>query len=201
MARRSGSAILDLLLLFALVYLLQFVSAVAGLVSTLFVLSPPITDEPWTVVTSVYAHAGFDHLLSNAVALIVFGWPVARATTRLRFHMFFLAAGALAGVSQILVSGTLAPFPVVTAATAGVLGASGGVFALLGYLLASNRLSSRFGGLVEVPIWLTALAYVVIAVALTLVTASPGVALIAHFTGLTVGLFAGKLNLLSLGRP
>lgn len=200
MSGRSGSPILELLVAFVVVQVLQLVTAFAGLVDTLFVLSAPITENPWTVVTSVYAHAGPGHLFSNALALVVFGWPIARATTRARFHLFFLGAGAIAGIAQVTL-GTVPALVVGSGAPAvGVIGASGGVFALLGYLLAGNRLSSGLAGVVSVPPWLTALVFVGLAVGITIATASPGVALIAHFTGLVVGLGAGRLNLLAVGR-
>ena len=188
MVDRSGSPILEVLLLFILVYVAQVVTALADLLGALFILSPPITENPWTVVTSVYAHGGIGHLVSNAIALVLFGWPVARATTRTRFHLFFIVSGALAGVSQIVISDALAGFPVIGAdATAGVLGASGAVFALLGYLLASNRLSTGVAGFVRIPLWLSMLVFTIVAAAVTMLTASPGVALIAHFTGLQIG--------------
>jgi len=199
MADRSGSPILELLLVFALVFVAQVVSGLANLVGALFVLSPPVTENPWTVVTSVYAHAGPGHLLSNAVALVLFGWPVARATTRLRFHLFFALTGAIAGVSQIILSDALASLPLISfSATPGVLGASGAVFALLGYLLASNRLSSTLAGIARVPAWVSLILFAGIAAAVTLLTAAPGIALIAHFTGLFVGLIAGRLRVLNV---
>jgi membrane associated rhomboid family serine protease len=188
MAKGSGAPILELLVAFVVVYILQLLSAFAGLVGSLFVLSAPISENPWTVVTSIYAHNGFGHLFSNAVALVLFGWPVARATTRLRFHLFVIVSGAIAGITQIVASDA-----------AGVLGASGAVFALLGYLLAGNRLSSSFAQVVRVPTWVTLLVFVVIAAVVTLATASPGVALIAHFAGLLVGLIAGRVGLLNSG--
>lgn len=189
MAKGSAVPVLELLVAFIVVFVLQFITAFAGLVGSLFVLSPPISQNPWTVVTSIYAHNGIGHLLSNAVALVLFGWPVARATTRFRFHLFFIFSGAVAGVTQILVSNA-----------GGVLGASGAVFALLGYLIAGNRLSSSLARAVRVPTWVTLLVFVAIAAAVTLATASPGVALIAHFGGLLVGLFAGRIGLLDTGR-
>jgi len=201
MSTRSGSPILEILLAFVVVYVLQVLTAFADLVSTLFVLSVPLTENPWTVVTSVYAHAGIEHLLSNAIALVIFGWPVARATTRTRFHLFFVGAGALAGIAQVTLSSSLPLVPGIGAAPAvGVIGASGGVFALLGYLLASNRLSSGLSSVVAVPAWVTALVFVTLAIGITVATASPGAALIAHFTGLIVGLVAGRLNLLATRR-
>ena len=186
MARASGGAVFELLAVFVLVYALQLVSAFAGLVGSLFVLSPPVSEHPWTVVTSIYAHDGLGHLVSNAIALLIFGWPVARATTRFRFHLFVVVSGSLAGLTQILVT-----------VVAGVLGASGAVFALLGYLLAGNRLSSSLASLVEIPTWLALTVFVIIAAVVTLATASPGVALIAHFVGLMVGLLAGRIGVLN----
>lgn len=194
-----GSPILELLVVFALVFVVQGITALAGLMGGLFVLAPPLATNPWTIVTSVYAHSGFGHLLSNSLALIVFGWPVARATTRARFHAFFAATGAIAGSAQIVLTGLLAALPFVPVApTPGVLGASGAVFALLGYLVASNRLSTGLASFVDVPDWLAILVFVALAVALTLATASPGIALLAHFTGFLVGAAAGRARILAV---
>lgn len=201
MSSRSMMPVFELMFLFVVVYILQAVTAVADLVGELFVLQPPILDNPWTVVTSVFAHADLGHLLSNAIALAIIGIPVALFTTRFRFHAFFVTAGAFAGISQIVVSDLLTVLPMVGfTASPGVLGASGGVFALLGYLLAGNRVSNTLGSIVTVPRWLTYLVFFVLAAVLTVVTATPGAALVAHFTGLLVGLLAGRLNLLDPGR-
>jgi len=197
----SAGPILELLGLFVVVFALQGITAVFGTMTGLFVLSPPISDNPWTIVTSVYAHGGLGHLLSNSLALIVFGWPVARATTRLRFHTFFVVTGAIAGISQILITNTVAATPLVAGSgTVGVLGASGAVFALLGYLIASNRLSVNLASFVDVPQWISLVVFLALAMAVTLATAAPGVALIAHFIGLFFGLLAGRARILSVGQ-
>ncbi|RKD95491.1 rhomboid family intramembrane serine protease [Halopiger aswanensis] len=199
----SSSPIVELLGIFVLVFVLQTVTALigVGVMAGLFVLAPPLTTNPWTIVTSVYAHGGLGHLVSNSVALVVFGWPVARATTRLRFHVFFAVTGAIAGVSQIVLSGAFAGLPFVGDwfAVRPVLGASGAVFALLGYLIASNRLSTGLASFVDVPDWVSALVFLGLAVAVTLATAAPGVALLAHFAGFLVGLVAGRLRVLQVG--
>lgn len=200
MARGSARPIIDLLVAFLIVHILQIVLLFVGLVNLLFVLSPPITAEPWTVVTSVYAHADIWHLLSNSIALVLFGYPLARATTRARFHAFFLTTGALAGVAQIAVTNLVATLPLIgLEPTVGVLGASGAVFAILGYLLASNPLSAGLGSRLSAPTWVTVLVFVAIAGVLTFLTASPGAALIAHFTGIVLGLAAGTANVLAVG--
>ncbi len=194
----TRSPLLDLVVVFALVYVLQLIAELANLMSGFFVLSAPVTENPWTVITSVYAHANIGHLLSNVIALVLFGLPIAAATTRVRFHLFFLSTGVIAGLSQILVTGALASAPVIGAsATPGVLGASGAVFALLGYLLASNRLATGVGSFLNPPRWLTYVVFFAIAALVTVATAQPGVALVAHFTGLFLGLVAGRFNLLA----
>ncbi|OLZ42605.1 rhomboid family intramembrane serine protease [Natrinema saccharevitans] len=197
---RSSSAVLEVLVVFVLVFVVQGLTALVGVMGTFFVLGPPLTANPWTIVTSVYAHDGLGHLVSNGLALLVFGWPVARATTRARFHAFVAVTGAVAGTAQIVLTRLLASVPLVPVAPSpGVLGASGAVFALLGYLLASNRLSSGLGSIVDVPPWLSALVVVGLAVAVTAATASPGVALLAHFTGFVVGAVAGRARVLAVG--
>ncbi|MFC4542935.1 rhomboid family intramembrane serine protease [Halosolutus amylolyticus] len=193
----DSSPILELLAIFVIVFAVQALTAFAGAMAGLFVLAPPLADDPWTIVTSVYAHKTFGHLVSNSVALVLFGWPVARATTRVRFHTFVLVTGALAGISQIVVTGALASLPIVPGTpTVGVLGASGAVFALLGYLLTGNRLSDAFASVIDVPRWATLLVFLVLAAIVTLATARPGIALVAHFTGLLLGLVAGRAGVL-----
>ena len=85
----------------------QLVSTLAlDAVSAVFILALPLSVNPWTIVTSVYAHASLGHLLVNAVALLVVGLVVERAISRLRFHVFFVTTGALAGVVQVVASVT-----------------------------------------------------------------------------------------------
>ena len=78
----SGSPIVETLVVFLLVAVAQTIAGLVGAMVGLFVLTPPVTENPWTIVTSVYAHDNLGHLFSNSVALVLFGWPVARATSR-----------------------------------------------------------------------------------------------------------------------
>ncbi|OIB56231.1 rhomboid family intramembrane serine protease [Natrialba sp. SSL1] len=207
-ASASGSAandgqsnpIFELLAIFGLVFLIQAITDLVGLMTGLFVLTLPLVENPWTIVTSVYAHGGLWHLLSNSLALVVFGWPVARATSRARFHTFVLVTGSIAGISQVLLSDFAAAAPIVSGDPVGVLGASGAIFALLGYLITGNRLSAGFASIIDVPQWLTLIVFVGLAIVVTLTTAAPGVALIAHFTGFLLGLLAGRTRLLQVQR-
>ncbi|MFD1641448.1 rhomboid family intramembrane serine protease [Halohasta litorea] len=184
----SRSPTLETLLLFVIVFALQGVTSLVGLIG-LFVLAPPITANPWTIVTSVYAHGSIPHLLSNSLALLLAGLLVERRTTRLRFHLFFLTVGALAGITQVVSTGLLGP------GTA-VLGASGAVFGLFGYLLAGNVVASTLLDRIRLPPRAQFALFALAALVVTIATGRPGVALVAHFTGLLLGLLAGAAGVL-----
>lgn len=185
---RSSSPTVELLIAFTFVFLLQRLLPGDGL--GLFALALPLGTAPWTVVTSVYAHASVSHLVSNAAALALVGFVLERFTTRVRFHAFVLATGALAGITEVVVGGLLG-------GSAAVVGASGGVLALYGYVLGGNRLT---GGLLDrVSLSRRAKVVLVAAVALlaTLATAGSGVALVAHATGFVIGLLSGRFGVLN----
>lgn len=187
-----GSPVIETLGVVVGMYLLQLVFGALGLATIgLVAVDGSVATQPWTLATSVYAHAGIGHLAANAVGIVLFGVLVARRTTRTRFHVFFLGTGALAGLAEVWISGLTGPSPA-------VLGASGAVFALLGYLLAGNLVSTWLLDRVAVSPRVQLLLGLVVAVGLTLATASPGVALIGHATGLLLGLVAGRLSVLDV---
>jgi membrane associated rhomboid family serine protease len=183
---------------FLAVFLCQrLVAAVAGGVAmqSLFALATPVARHPWTVVTSVYAHSGLSHLLANAIALAFVGILLERQTTPARFHAFFVVTGALSGLAEVWLA-PLTGLVLGGATQVSVLGGSGAIFALLGYLLTSNRLTDRVVGSIQLPPRVQLAAFAAIAVVVTLATARPQVALVAHFTGLLLGLVAGRAHVL-----
>ncbi|WP_049930265.1 rhomboid family intramembrane serine protease [Halosimplex carlsbadense] len=188
----SRSPTLTLVVAFVVVFALQRVVALLQIPLT-FALAPPVGARPWTLVTSVYAHLSVGHLLANVAVLLLVGLYLERQTSRLRFHAFFLLTGALSGLAEVWASGLLGP-------GVAVLGASGGIAGLVGYVLAGNRMSDTL--LDRTPLSPRAQlgVFVVVAGAVTVVTAGPGVALIAHFAGLLIGLAAGRLHLLRPSR-
>lgn len=189
--RWPASPTVDLLAVFVAVFAIQQLAGLVGLGLAGFALALPLTIAPWTLATSVYAHASPTHLLANAVALAIVGFPLERFTTRARFHAFVLATGAIAGLAELAVAGILG-------GSTAVLGASGAILALYGYALAGNPLA---GGLLarlnlgrrEAIVLLAAVAVIV-----TLLTARSGVALVAHATGLVLGLVSGRYRLLGV---
>jgi membrane associated rhomboid family serine protease len=81
-----------------------------------------------TLLTALFLHASWTHVLMNSVAILAFGPPAARlmrtgARGAAAFYAFYLVCGVLAGL------GFLAVDP---GATAGVVGASGAASGLVG---------------------------------------------------------------------
>ena len=196
MGRLTASPTVVTLALIAVVFLGQHVAGAVGL-GGLFALSNPMLVRPWTLVTSVYAHASLSHLLANALALALGGLLVERLTTSGRFHGFFVAVGALSGVTQVVVVGLVGPLVPWMPAGVSVLGASGAILGLYGYLLGANRLTERLVAGVQLGARTQLALGAVLAAAITLLTANPGVALVAHFTGLLLGFLAGRSHLLA----
>lgn len=172
------------------VFLLQFPLGLAGFVGV-FALTPAFPAAPWTLVTSVYSHAGPLHLLGNAVVLAVVGPLVERVTSRLRYHLFFVTTGAVAGLAQI----TFVP----VVGTRSVLGASGAIFALAGYLVTGNVVATRALGALDRATdaeWASTAVLLAVSVLLAVALSGPNSAVVGHFTGLFVGLATGRARLL-----
>lgn len=154
-----------------------------------FALSLPLETQPWTVLTSVYAHAGFGHLIGNAITLAIAGILVESQTTRWRFHGFFITVGVLSGITQVVAGSFLGT------ATA-VLGASGAIFGLMGYAAVNNPVMSSVLDSIDIGSKGTITLFAALGAVLTFLTAAPQVALIAHFTGFFIGAVSGWKNLL-----
>lgn len=185
---RFKSPTLDVLAILAGVFVLQSVAAVFGYGASWFALAAPL-DRPWTLVTSVYAHEGIRHLVTNAIGLAIVGFPLEQYTTRARFHAFILTAGILAGVAQLVISGLLAQ-------PTAVLGASGAILALYGYVLAGNRLTGGLLSILDLGRRAKVAILVGIVAIVTVLTAGPGVAIIAHVTGFLLGILGGRAKVL-----
>jgi membrane associated rhomboid family serine protease len=176
----------------ATVFLVQTGAAVVGVRGYVFALAPPLLDPPWALVTNVYAHASVPHLLGNAVALAAIGLAVERTSTRFRFHAFFLLTGVLSSVVQVLVDGLVGQ-------PTAVLGASGAVFALVGYAVTGNAVVHAALRRFRPDRTLLLVAGAALVSAVVLVTAAPNVALVAHGVGFGAGLVAGRRRVLHAG--
>ncbi len=81
----------------------------------------------WRLVTALFLHADWSHLLGNLVFLLIFGLPAERVLGPWRMLLLFLLGGAISNLAAIVAIGT--PDRV-------IIGASGAVSALIGAYLA-----------------------------------------------------------------
>lgn len=97
-----------------------------------------------TLLTALFIHAGPVHLVGNLLFLLIFGLPSERTMGPWRFLLLFLAGGALANLAAAVLMGTPAR---------AIIGASGGVSAVIGaYLALFPR--ARLGVVVPLGLWL-----------------------------------------------
>jgi membrane associated rhomboid family serine protease len=147
-----------------------------------------------TLLSSMFMHGGFAHILGNMLFLWVFGDNVEHAAGRVAYLVFYLAAGLVASLAQIFIG----PDSVVP-----TLGASGAISGVLGayiVLFPSNRVHVIIGYFITtVPAILSIGLWAVLQfvngfgqIAESQETTG-GVAYMAHIGGFVAGLVGGVL--------
>ncbi len=76
-----------------------------------------------TLITSQFLHAGWMHIIGNMLYLWIFGDNVEDRLGHVRFVLFYLAAGAIAAILQLMFTPT---------STVPMLGASGAIAGVMG---------------------------------------------------------------------
>ncbi len=151
---------------------------------------------PWTILTHMFAHGGFFHLLVNMFALISLGGLCEQIIGRRRFIVFYLIAGLFAGILSVMLAGFFGfgfLANVFGSPDVYMVGASGAIFGIAGLfvvLVPRMRFSIIFLPFFSLP------GFVMIPLVLILMwIASIGAGLplgnVAHFGGLLAGLIYG----------
>jgi membrane associated rhomboid family serine protease len=138
-----------------------------GIVGQNAVYIPALTFvEPWRVITSMFAHASFFHILFNMYALYLFGSQLEPLLGRARFLTLYFLSG-IGGSAAVMVLSPNTP----------VLGASGAIFGLFAaYFVIVRRLGGNATQLL-----------VVIGLNFLLGFLLPGISWQAHLGGAIVG--------------
>ncbi|WP_183597294.1 rhomboid family intramembrane serine protease [Paenibacillus phyllosphaerae] len=140
-----------------------------------FIVDPPSDPygltEPWRYVTAVFLHAGFDHILFNMFAVLVFAPPLERMLGKARYAVFFLFCGVMGNA----VSAMFADDVLIS------VGASGAIYGLYGaYLyLATMKKTLDEGSKKTV--------YSILAFGVIYSLLVPGINMWAHFGGAIAG--------------
>jgi membrane associated rhomboid family serine protease len=150
-----------------------------------------------TLVTSMFLHGGWFHLIGNMMFLWIFGNNIEDVLGRLRFLLFYLCCGVVAALTQAFLNyGAHVPMVGASGAIAGVLG---------GYLLLYPKANVYvfiwiviFFRIVTIPAWILLGLWFALQLfsGLARTPGTPGVAFWAH-----VGGFVSGAILITLFRP
>ena len=154
-----------------------------------------LTDEALTLITSQFLHGGWLHLLGNLLFLWIFGNNVEDRLGRVRFLLFYLVGGAVAGLTQVAID---------PASTVPTIGASGAIAATLGaylVLFPRARITSLvflgfFYQLIDVPAVIVLVFWFLLQLidgiaSLGVTDSDGGVAFFAHIGGFVFGALVG----------
>ncbi len=131
-------------------------------------------DRPWTLLTSMFVHAGFGHIFANMLTLFFFGRFLIQLVGERNFWIVYLFGGILGSILYVLLA---SPYSV-------AVGASGAVFAVAGALtvLAPRLRVFIFPIPAPIPLWVAVIGGFLI------MSFLPFVAWQAHLGGLVFGL-------------
>ena len=135
------------------------------------------SERPWTIVTSLFIHAGLFHIFGNMITLYFFGTYVSRLIGENKFLIIYTLGGIVGNAFYMLLGDP----------DSTVIGASGAVFAVGGALtiLRPKLKVIIFPVPVPLPLWIAVIGIFLI------ISIFPNVAWQAHLGGLLLGLIAG----------
>lgn len=175
-------------------------STLASAFESFFVLSPQrlVENAPLyaiTLLTSMFTHVLFTHLLVNMVSLFFVGSFVERLIGKRRYFWLYMISGLVAGLSFVIFAYIGSAFSwgatVFGAINAGAVGASGALFGIAGLLaMLLPRLRVLVFFVIPMPMWG---AMVLLIGGLWIVSIAVGLPVgnTAHLGGLVVGLIYG----------
>jgi membrane associated rhomboid family serine protease len=150
-----------------------------------------LLQQPWTIITSMFVHGGFAHILFNMIGLFFLGSFLIRAVGEGSFHAVFFLGGLLGNVlyfvfGYLVLHGIIPPFlghPFIPG-----VGASGGILALGGALavMVPRVPVIVFPIPAPIPLWAAILIFFFFSFL-------PRIAWQAHIGGLVLGLIAGLI--------
>lgn len=179
-SQTSTPVVLNLIIINALVFVSQlaFDGRTGALTNWLALYSPGTGFfSPYQLITHMFAHANFLHILFNMYALWLFGSMLERSWGHVKFLIFYLVCGLGAAAAQILF--------VPNGAAIGASGAVMGLLAAFAYTYPNVQFY-----ILPLPFAIKAKWLVVIYVAFDLfggISGGDGVAHFAHLGGLATG--------------
>jgi len=133
----------------------------------------------WTILTSIFMHAGLFHLLANMLSLFFLGTLLERIIGRKRFLGVYFISGLMGSLFYIFLGDPTIP----------AVGASGAIFGIAGMLAVLTPKMPVYIMFIPIamPMWFGVILIMLVLWLLT-VTISLPIGNTAHFGGLLVGL-------------
>lgn len=151
-----------------------FLQNTAPWITRVFAFYPPMAIvQPWTLVTYMFLHGSFTHILFNMLVLYFFGPRVEERIGSRRFAILYFLSGIVGALFQF-----------VFAPGAPMIGASAGVFGVqLAFAMFWPDTIIHVWGIIPVPMRVMVLATTVIAIASPFIGLGRGIAHFAHLGG------------------
>ena len=156
-----------------------------------FSLQNVLGGKLWVFATSIFLHAGLDHLVLNMLALFFFGRVVERNVGEGKFLITFFISGI--GGNLLLMASS---FIGLSSATIPTIGASAAIFGLMGTAMLIKPFELMFYPyLIPIPLILAAVFYTLYNVATFLMVLSgdltSSISYVSHIGGLIAGMLLG----------
>lgn len=188
-AKADGKMTYVFLGIIVAVFLLEWATLLAApeAFDDLWVIQLDFLVQPWTILTSVFAHDpyNFNHILFNSLGLLFFGHTVEKLIGTKRYTWLILGSGALAGIAEVVL------MKLVFNDDVAALGASGALMGAMGTLvILAPTISVLVFFVIPAPLWSLVILYVLLDL-VGFISPGGGVANAAHLTGLAIGLWFG----------
>lgn len=137
-----------------------------------------LAGEYWRLITPIFVHLGFSHILFNSFSLIIFAPALERTLGSFIFIIVYLAAGIAANIATLLIQPAYFTH----------VGASGAIFGLFGIYLAFVFFKK---GLIHSNDQQIIIPIAVVSVIMTFL--QPNINITGHIFGLISGILIGKI--------
>jgi len=180
-----------ILILIAVNFLLFIATLIApGLIFLLGLQPAGFLLRPWTILTCMFVHSGFWHIIANMLTLYFFGTYLYRLIGQGKFLFVYFGGGILGSIFYIFLTllGGILSIRFFGSPFIPAVGASGAIFALAGALVVMRpKLPVLIFPIpVPIPLWLAVIGGFLI------LSFLPYIAWQAHLGGLVLGLIAGS---------
>lgn len=135
-----------------------------------------VQGEYWRLITPIFVHGGFSHMVFNSFSLVLFAPALEILLGKMKFTLLYLAAGLAANIA------TLALEPL----TYTHVGSSGAIFGLFGFYIAITVFKKH---MLSKENSQTIMTIAIIGVVMTFI--QPNINVIAHIFGLLAGFLIG----------